>query len=74
MCNLCNITVEPQAILNQTRAMVNRASNLEPGKVFPDYSAPIVCEGQDGRELRLSTIDRVLNCDREPEVDELSVF
>lgn len=55
MCNLYNVTKGPQAILEFTRAMrAMRADvgNLEPGKVFPDYPAPIVRTGADGeREL-----------------------
>ena len=52
MCNLYNISIGPQAVLQFTRAMVNRAGNMEPGKVYPDYPAPIVRNGEDGqREL-----------------------
>lgn len=52
MCNLYNISIGPQAVRQFTRAMVNRAGNMEPGKVYPDYPAPIVRNGEDGqREL-----------------------
>ena len=52
MCNLYNVTKGPSAILEFTRAMKNRAGNLEGGKVWPDYAAPIVRTGEDGeREL-----------------------
>lgn len=51
MCNLYNVTKGPQAILEFTRAMVNYAGNLEPGEVYPDYPAPIVRTGWNGREL-----------------------
>lgn len=52
MCNLYNITKGPQAILEFTRSMVNHTGNLEPGKVYPDYAAPIVRRGENGeREL-----------------------
>jgi len=52
MCNLYNITIGPQAILEFTRAVVNHGGNLEPGKIYPDYSAPIVRNGGGGnREL-----------------------
>jgi len=52
MCNLYNITKGPSAILEFTRAMRNNAGNLEPGKVYPDYQAPIVRMSSDGeREL-----------------------
>lgn len=42
MCNLYNVTKGPQAILDFTRAFDNDAGNLEPGKIYPDYPAPIV--------------------------------
>ena len=52
MCNLYSITKGPQAILEFTRSMHNRAGNLEGGKIYPDYAAPIVRVGEDGeREL-----------------------
>lgn len=52
MCNLYNISIGPQAILEFTRAVVNHAGNLEPGKFYPDYEAPIVRAGEGGkREL-----------------------
>ncbi len=52
MCNLYNISIGPQAILELTRAMMNRAGNLEPGNVYPDYPAPIVRNGLDGERER----------------------
>ncbi len=52
MCNLYNITIGPQAILELTRAMTNRVGNLEPQDVYPDYPAPIVRQGMD-REREL---------------------
>tara|TARA_Y100000815_G_scaffold222942_3_gene209815 strand:- start:27630 stop:28271 length:642 start_codon:yes stop_codon:yes gene_type:complete len=52
MCNLYNITKGPSAILEFTRAMRNNAGNLEPGKIYPDYQAPIVRMSSNGeREL-----------------------
>lgn len=52
MCNLYNLTIGPQAILEFTRAVVNESGNLEPGKIYPDYSAPIVRNGKSNkREL-----------------------
>ena len=51
MCNLYSLTKGPQAILEFTRAMVNNAGNLEPGKIWPDYAAPIVREVDGKREL-----------------------
>jgi len=51
MCNLYNLTSGPQAILEFTRAIVSHAGNLEPSKIYPDYSAPIVRTNDEGREL-----------------------
>jgi len=52
MCNLYNLTSGPQAIREFTGAVLDEAGNLEPGKVFPDYSAPVVRNGEGNkREL-----------------------
>src|SRR5271156_1816079 len=52
MCNNYSITKGPQAIIEASRAMRNNAGNLQPlPGVFPDYAAPIVRNGPDGREL-----------------------
>jgi putative SOS response-associated peptidase YedK len=52
ICNLYRLHSGPQAILELSRAMFNRAGNLEPGSVYPDYPAPIVRRASDGtREL-----------------------
>ena len=52
MCNLYNLTIGPQAIREFTRAVLDETGNLEPGKIYPDYPAPIVRNGGDGkREL-----------------------
>jgi putative SOS response-associated peptidase YedK len=52
MCNLYNITIGPQAIIEFTNSVVNHAGNLEPGRVYPDYEAPIVRMNTDNkREL-----------------------
>jgi len=51
VCNLYNLTSGPQAILEFTRAVVSHAGNLEPGKIYPDYSAPIVRNSDGKREL-----------------------
>lgn len=52
MCNLYNLTIGPQAILEFTRAVRNEVGNLEPGKVYPDYTAPTVRNGDgNSREL-----------------------
>ena len=49
MCNLYNITIGPQAIREFTKAVLDEVGNLEPGKVYPDYSAPIVRNGEGNR-------------------------
>lgn len=52
MCNLYSVTKSQAAIREMTRVMHDRTGNLPslPG-IFPDYGAPIVREGQDGREM-----------------------
>jgi len=55
MCNLYSLTKGQAAIRELTRAMVDRTGNLPPMPgIFPDYPAPIVREGTDGRELALA--------------------
>jgi putative SOS response-associated peptidase YedK len=55
MCNLYSETKGQQAILELARAMVDRTGNLPPlPGIFPDYGAPIVREGPEGRELVLA--------------------
>ncbi|SOE19039.1 putative SOS response-associated peptidase YedK [Hoeflea halophila] len=49
MCNLYNITIGPQAIREFTRALLEETGNLEPGRIYPDYPAPIVRNGDGGR-------------------------
>ncbi len=52
MCNLYSLTKGQAAILEMTRAMVDRTGNMPPlPGIFPDYSAPIVRNGAAGREL-----------------------
>jgi putative SOS response-associated peptidase YedK len=52
MCNTYSITKGPQAILEFTWAARNRAGNLAPQPgVYPDYSAPILRNSAEGREL-----------------------
>jgi putative SOS response-associated peptidase YedK len=52
MCNLYAFTKGHQAIRELTRAMFDRTGNLPPlPGIFPDYSAPIVRNTADGREL-----------------------
>lgn len=55
MCNLYSLTKGQAAILEMTRAMVDRTGNLPPlPGIFPDYPAPIVRHGAEGRELSLA--------------------
>jgi putative SOS response-associated peptidase YedK len=56
MCNLYSITKGPQAIREFARAMRDATGNLPPiPGVFPDASAPIVRNAQDGaRELAMA--------------------
>ena len=55
MCNLYSMTKGQKAIIDLTRAMIDQTGNLPPlPGIFPDYGAPIVREGPDGRELVLA--------------------
>ena len=52
MCNLYSLTKGPQAIRDFARAMLGDVGNMPPlPGVFPDYSAPIVRNRPEGREL-----------------------
>ena len=53
MCNLYNITTTHEAIIQWSRAMYDRAGNLEPSlDVYPNYKAPVVRAAADGeREI-----------------------
>ena len=52
MCNLYSLTKGQAAILQMASAMVDRTGNLPPlPGIYPDYRAPIVRSGKDGREL-----------------------
>lgn len=52
MCNLYSLTKGQAAILAMTRAMADRTGNLPPlPGIYPDYQAPIVRNGVEGREL-----------------------
>jgi putative SOS response-associated peptidase YedK len=55
MCSLYSITKGPQAIRDFARATRDTTGNLPPiPGVFPDYSAPIVRNAEDGeRELTI---------------------
>lgn len=52
MCNLYSLTKGQQAIRDLARVLFDYSGNLPsmPG-IFPDYSAPIVRTGNEGREL-----------------------
>jgi putative SOS response-associated peptidase YedK len=55
MCNLYSHTKGQTAILQATRAMIDRTGNLPPMPgIFPDYSAPVVRNSPEGRELVLA--------------------
>ncbi|WP_152045026.1 SOS response-associated peptidase [Aureimonas psammosilenae] len=55
MCNLYSITTPQSAIRDFGRAVKDVTGNLPPMPgVFPDYPAPILREGEDGRELALA--------------------
>ncbi|MEH2560599.1 putative SOS response-associated peptidase YedK [Bradyrhizobium sp. AZCC 2289] len=52
MCNLYSITTNQAAIIALFRVVNRYVGNLAPMPgVFPDYQAPIVRNGPDGREL-----------------------
>jgi putative SOS response-associated peptidase YedK len=55
MCNLYAVTKGQQAIRELARAMNDRTGNLPPlPGIFPDYSAPIVRNQPEGRELAMA--------------------
>jgi putative SOS response-associated peptidase YedK len=55
MCNLYSHVKGPKAIIDATRAMMDRTGNLPPQPgIFPDYLAPIVRNTADGRELAMA--------------------
>ena len=55
MCNLYSVTKGQQAIREMARAMSDRTGNMPPlPGIFPDYSAPIVRNQPDGRELTMA--------------------
>lgn len=52
MCNLYSMTRSQTAVREYTRAMVDHTGNMPPFPgIFPDYPAPVVREGAEGREL-----------------------
>jgi putative SOS response-associated peptidase YedK len=55
LCNLYSVTKGQQAIRELARAMRDRTGNLPPlYGIFPDYSAPIVRNQPEGRELMMA--------------------
>ena len=55
MCNLYSLTKGQAAIREFTRAFSDTTGNLPPlPGIFPDYRAPIVRNGQGGRELAMA--------------------
>ena len=55
MCNLYSVTKGQQAIRELAGAMRDRTGNLPPlYRIFPDYSAPIVRNQPEGRELMMA--------------------
>ncbi|WP_373506344.1 SOS response-associated peptidase [Aestuariivirga sp.] len=52
MCNLYSLSKGQAAIIEMTRAMVDTTGNMPPlPGIYPDYSAPIVRNTPEGREL-----------------------
>ena len=54
VCNLYNLTTAQEAMrrLFAPRAIIDRLGNLKPqSEIYPDYRAPVVREGAEGREL-----------------------
>jgi putative SOS response-associated peptidase YedK len=55
LCNLYSITTSQAAIIALLRVVNRYVGNLPPMPgVFPDYPAPIVRNGADGRELAMA--------------------
>jgi hypothetical protein len=55
LCNLYSVTKGQQAIRELAGAMRDRTGNLPPlYGIFPDYSAPIVRNQSEGRELTMA--------------------
>ena len=55
MCNLYSLSKGQAAIIEMTRAMVDKTGNLPPlPGIFPDYSAPIVRNNDGVRELAMA--------------------
>ena len=55
MCNLYSMTRAQDAVRQMARVMRDQSGNLPPlPGIFPDYSAPIVRNSPDGRELAMA--------------------
>ena len=55
MCNLYSVTMSQQAIRDLVSAFRDKTGNMPPlPGIFPDYPAPIVRTGVDGRELTMA--------------------
>lgn len=73
MCNLYSSTLLQAAMQGLFPDLTDRAGNLEPGQVFPEQPAPIVCHDGEGLELvraRWSMLSppSVLKTARDPDV------
>jgi putative SOS response-associated peptidase YedK len=55
MCNLYNLTSNQEAIRQLFKVKHDSTGNLPPSKdVLPDYAAPIVRQGMEGREMAMA--------------------
>lgn len=61
MCNLYSITTNQAAIIALFRVVNRYVGNLVPMPgLFPDYQAPIVRNGAEGRELAMARWDAIV--------------
>lgn len=51
ICNLYNVTTSQEALTRLVEGLTDRAGNLASGSVYPDQLAPIIRNGEGGREL-----------------------
>lgn len=52
MCNLYSMTSHPQAIKEIAKVLEDRRGNLQPlPEIYPKTMAPVVRNGENGREL-----------------------
>jgi len=55
MCNLYSLTKSQDAIRQWVRALTDQAGNMPPlPGIYPDYAAPIVRDGPEGRSLSMA--------------------